>query len=212
MKQESDQAVTSAGLKTPTSETSGGASRSSSELSRNLKTATYEEGRAMVSPDGAGAGKSAGAGAEVSTRAKPRLVDGISVGSPTTYDASGGHSYGRHGAHTTKAQHQERLRSGTAPNGDRAPVPSSAPGSSKFDSNALHQKALEAGLSKLVEKNKNRQDPRTFKGINTKIGVSGAGTIFQRDGAEKAAGDVHMDLRKVGTDGEFNLNTAFPTD
>ena len=29
---------------------------------------------------------------------------------------------------------------------------------------------------------------------------------------EKGAGDVHMDLRKVGTDGAFNVTTAFPTD
>lgn len=182
-----------------------------SQLKSDLRTASYAEGRQMVSPEGGGAVQMSGGGPAVQMQAGPKLVAAIDVNSPPTYDAAGGHSYGRHGAHTTEEQHRTRIRSGVAPNGDSAPVPSSAPGSSKFDSDGLHQQALEKGLAKVVDKNKSRTDPATFKGLNSKIGMPGAGTIYKREGGSEPAKDVHVDLTNTG-DGTFNLNTAFPTE
>jgi len=133
-------------------------------------------------------------------------VPGIDIGKASSYDAGGGHSYKDHGAHTTKEQHMTRLRTGIAPSGRASAVPPSAPGSSKFDSDGLHESALKAAETQLIEKNKNKTRKR---GINGKIGVSGAGTIFTRDNKEETATDVHVDVHVV--DGKFNINTAFPT-
>ena len=142
---------------------------------------------------------------------QPTLVASININTPSTYDSAHGHSYGRHGAHTTEAQQRRRLTHGIAPNNDRAPVPASAPGASKFDSDDLHVTAIKKAVDKLVDKNKNRSDPATYKGLNGKIGMSGAGTIYKRDNTSETASDVIVDLRKVDDNGTFNINTAFPT-
>lgn len=135
-----------------------------------------------------------------------RWAAGIDPSTPSTYDAAGGHSYADHGAHTTEEQHRTRLQTGIAPSGRVSRVPNSAPGSSKFDSNELHAHALGVAASKLAEKN---TGDRMTKGINGKVGVSGAGTIYKRDGGSEPATDVHVDVQVVN--GELNINTAFPT-
>ncbi len=135
-----------------------------------------------------------------------KWVAGIDIATASTYDAGGGHSFADHGAQTTKEQHQERLKSGKTPSGRTSKVPGSAPGSSKFNSDAAHQAALKAAATQLEAKNPGGV---MSKGVNGKIGVSPGGTMYKGDGTEEACTDVHVDVQVVG--GALNINTAFPT-
>lgn len=185
--------------------TSGSGGPATTGVKESLRGMDYDAQVAALTPVQA----SMAGGAPVQMQGgddKITWVPGIDVGKASTYDAGGGHSYKDHGAHTTKEQHMTRLRTGIAPSGRASAVPSSAPGSSKFDSDGLHESALKAAETQLVANNKNKTRKR---GINGKIGVSGAGTIFTRDNKEETATDVHVDVQVV--DGKFNINTAFPT-
>ena len=171
------------------------------QLKESLRGMSYEEQVSTLTPVQARHG-----GEPVQMSGGIEWVAGIDIGKASTYDAGGGHSYKDHGAHTTKEQHKTRLSTGVAPSGRASRVPSSAPGSSKFDSDSLHQSALATAAAQLAAKNTGSGRKR---GINGKVGVSGAGTIFTRDDREVAATDVHVDIQVVGD--KFNINTAFPT-
>ncbi len=132
-------------------------------------------------------------------------VAGIDIGTASTYDAGGGHSYKDHGAHTTKEQHVNRLNTGIAPSGRASRVPAGAPGSSKFNSDSQHEQALKKAAELLAAKNSGSGRKR---GLNGKIGVAG-GTIYTRANTEEDATDTHVDVQVV--DGKYNINTAFPT-
>src|SRR5262249_11916038 len=69
--------------------------------------------------------------------------------SASSLDAGGGHSFAKHGAHTTVAQQETRLRTGVAPDGSAASTP--PPDASKFASDAAHVEAAKAAERKLYD-------------------------------------------------------------
>ena len=88
-------------------------------------------------------------------------------------DAGGGHSFGKHGAHTTPAQQETRLRTGRAPNGDMGPIP---PDASKFSSNAAHVEAAQMAERDLYN-NMVKTNGQLKKQYAVKLAFPGAGFL-----------------------------------
>jgi hypothetical protein len=147
------------------------------------------------------------AGNQVVQRLVAKLIDGLAVDTPSTYDTGGGHSYADHGAQTTEVQQRTRLRTGVAPSGRSSPVPQGS-GASKFASDAKHAEAMKAASKELTDKNKNK---KKGKGITGPMPLAAAGPIYLRDGTSVTGTNVQVDLAKVaGTEDTFHLNTMFP--
>jgi hypothetical protein len=140
-------------------------------------------------------------------RVVAKLIAGLNVDSPNTFDTGGGHSYADHGAHTTEAQQRTRLRTGVAPSGRASAVPSGA-GASKFASDAKHSEGMKAAAKELTDKNKGK---KKLKGITGPMPLDAAGPIYYRDGTSATGSTVQVDLTKVdGSADTFRLNTMFP--
>jgi hypothetical protein len=140
-------------------------------------------------------------------RTVAKLIAGLDIDNPSTYDTGGGHSYADHGAHTTVEQQRTRLRTGTAPSGRNSPVPRDA-GASKFSSDSKHGEGMKAAAEELTTKNKGK---RKLKGITGPMPLDAAGPIYYRDGSTLTGQTVYVDLAKVaGSDDTFRLNTMFP--
>jgi hypothetical protein len=123
-------------------------------------------------------------------RVVAKLIDGLEVDKPATYDIGGGHSYADHGAHTTEEQQRQRLRTGTAPSGRNSPVPRDA-GASKFASDAKHAEGMKAAAGELKAKN---QGKGKLKGITGPMPLDGAGPIYYRDGTTTIGKTISVDL------------------
>jgi len=98
--------------------------------------------------------------------------------SASSLDAEGGHSFAKHGAHTTAAQQETRLRTGIAPDGSASTVP--PPESGKFASDAAHMEAATAAERKLYDNMVNTKG-RLKAGYDAKLEVPGAGFSYSLD-------------------------------
>jgi hypothetical protein len=98
--------------------------------------------------------------------------------SASSLDAEGGHSFAKHGAHTTAAQQETRLREGIAPDGSMMATPPTEAG--RFASDAAHMEAAKLAEQKLYD-NMVRTNGRLKQDLVTRIDVPGAGFSYRLD-------------------------------
>jgi hypothetical protein len=98
--------------------------------------------------------------------------------SASSLDAGGGHSFAKHGAHTTAAQQETRLRTGIAPDGSATAVPPKQAG--KFASDAAQVEAAKAAERELYD-NMLRSNGRLKRQVEVEFDVQGAGFSYSLD-------------------------------
>jgi hypothetical protein len=98
--------------------------------------------------------------------------------SASSLDAGGGHSYAKHGAQTTAAQQEMRLRTGMAPDGSAMATPPKESG--RFASDAAQAEAAKMAEQKLYD-NMVKTSGQLKQEIVMKIDVPGAGFSYRID-------------------------------
>ena len=143
-------------------------------------------------------------------------------------DNDGGHSYAKHGAHTTQAQQNIRLITGIAPSGENPPTnkkgskkgqPIIPSVSSKFNSHAQHVEASVLAEAELQSRIQNgTQDPNGNEKIEltipTAVGATAVGTSYRLDSSgvltPTPTNDITAIYRKDPS-GKYKLVTLYPS-
>ncbi|MEZ4364021.1 MAG: SH3 domain-containing protein [Kofleriaceae bacterium] len=100
--------------------------------------------------------------------------------SASSLDAEGGHSYGKHGSHTSPAQHKTRLETGVAPNGEAGAIPAS---SGRFSSDQMQIQAARLTDAKLRDEALNAGGTKFKNKVEVEVDVPGAGVSYSLDGS-----------------------------
>lgn len=126
-------------------------------------------------------------------------------------DLEGGHSWADHGAHTTEAQHQHRLKTGETPGGSTRRIPDN---SSKFVSDEMHIKAYEDALVRLETEKINTRGGLKRKVELKRIPLPDCGINYKLDDAgnlvQSKIDSYTAIFRLDPSTGTYSLITQFP--
>jgi len=93
-------------------------------------------------------------------------------------DEAGGHSFGKHGAHTTPGQHETRLRTGVAPDGSVGTLPEA---SGKFVSDEVQVEAARLADEQLINEALNAKGTKFKEKVELVVAIHDSGISYKLD-------------------------------